>query len=342
MIADLCRRVRGSARVRHIRPVIGRRGMIVLKRVASKPGWGPAPRLLAVLLPALLLLAACQTTPEKAIGSDGAAPTPTAATISVAPLAPLPGEPQARGKSAIVVDLDSGRTLYSEAADAPRYPASLTKMMTLYLLFEAVDQGRLTLDTPLPVSANAASRPPARLGLAAGSTIAVRDAIQALAVKSANDVAVVVAEALGGSEATFAQQMTQQARALGMNRTRFVNASGLPDPQQVTSARDMAVLARALKLRYPRYAHYFTARSFTYGGRRYEATNNLLGKVPGVDGLKTGYIALSGYNLAATARRGGRGLIVVVMGGTSERARDREVTALLERHFAASYASSEF
>jgi len=206
-------------------------------------------------------------------------------------------------------------------------------MMTLYLLSEAVSEGRYSLSSPLTVSANAAGQAPAKIGLSAGSSITVEQAARALAVKSANDVSVAVAENLAGSEAAFAREMTAKARALGLSRTRFVNASGLPDPAQVTTARDMAKLGIALKQRFPQYGSYYTARSFTYNGRTFRATNNLLGKVAGVDGLKTGYVRMSGYNLVATARRGGKQLIVVVMGGKSEQARDTEVARLIEAHF---------
>jgi D-alanyl-D-alanine carboxypeptidase len=276
---------------------------------------------------ALLTLAACQSA-----GPRTAIPTSAPAAGVLAP-APALGFAEERGHAAIVVDAESGRVLFEDNADALRYPASLTKMMSLYLLFEAVESGRLSLDDALMVSAGAAARPPAKIGLAAGSTIRVRDAIQALAVKSANDVAVAVAENLGGSEDAFAAEMTSRARMLGMTRTRFVNASGLPDPRQVTTARDMAILGQALKARFPRFASMFAAREFSYGGRRFEATNNLLGVVPGVDGIKTGYIRMSGYNLVASARRGGRHLIVVVMGGATERARDTEVAGLIEQYF---------
>ncbi|POF28664.1 D-alanyl-D-alanine carboxypeptidase family protein [Roseibium marinum] len=279
-----------------------------------------------------VLLAACQT----AQPPSGSAQAPSSAAVQTASLPVVSYAPAAaveRGYSALVVNAATGEELYAVDADAARYPASLTKMMTLYLLFEAVSEGRYSLSSPLTVSATAASQPPAKLGLKAGSTITVEQAARALAVKSANDVAVTIAENLAGSEAAFARQMTQQARALGLSRTRFVNATGLPDPAQVTTARDMATLGLALKRRFPQYASYYRAKSFSYGGRTFRATNNLLGKVPGVDGLKTGYIRMSGYNLVATADRGGKGLIVVVIGGKSEAARDKEVTRLIEAHF---------
>lgn len=279
-----------------------------------------------------VVLAACQTAQPPSVAS----PAPSGAAVQSASLPVVsyaPATAVERGYSALVVNAATGEELYAVDADAARYPASLTKMMTLYLLFEAVSEGRYSLSSPLTVSANAASQPPAKLGLKAGSTITVEQAARALAVKSANDVAVTIAENLAGSEAVFARQMTQQARAMGLSRTRFVNATGLPDPAQVTTARDMATLGRALKRRFPQYASYYRAKSVSYDGRTFRATNNLLGKVPGVDGLKTGYIRMSGYNLVATANRGGKRLVVVVIGGKSEAARDREVTRLIKAYF---------
>lgn len=280
-----------------------------------------------------LVLAACQSTQTSVPAAPAASASGAqvqSASLPVVSYAPTTAEE--RAFSALVLNASTGEELYAVDADAARFPASLTKMMTLYLLFEAVSDGRYALSSPLTVSANAAAQPPAKLGLQAGSTITVQQAARALAVRSANDVGMVVAENLAGSEAAFARQMTQQARALGLNRTRFVNATGLPDPAQVTSARDMAKLGLALKRRFPQYASYYRAKSFSYNGRTFKATNNLLGKVAGVDGLKTGYIRMSGYNLVATARRGGKQLIVVVIGGKSETARDREVARLIETY----------
>nr|WP_210348884.1 D-alanyl-D-alanine carboxypeptidase family protein [Aurantimonas marina] len=245
------------------------------------------------------------------------------------------GEAEIRGQSTLVLDYASGRTLYEEAADGLRYPASLTKMMTLYLLFEAIGEGRLSLDSELRVSENAASKPPAKIGLEPGTTIRVRDAAQAIAVKSANDVATAIAENLGGSEAGFAAAMTAKARSLGMSRTQFANASGLPDPRQISTARDMSTLGRALLSRFPQYASLFSVTEFEYGGKRFKATNKLVGKVPGVDGLKTGYIRDAGFHLVATAKRGGRRIIVVVMGGEKGRDRDAKVTALIDQYLGA-------
>ncbi|QGZ37194.1 D-alanyl-D-alanine carboxypeptidase [Stappia indica] len=291
-----------------------------------------------------LALGGCQTTASVSRDASRPRATPVQAVALPALPAPVAGAPgselalapqgsaERRAHAAIVVDAATGAVLHEEDADSLRYPASLTKMMTLYLLFDALSERRVTLDTPLVISAKAASQPPARIGLKAGGRLTVSQAIQALAVKSANDVAIAVAENLAVSEAAFAAQMTAKARSLGMRHTRFVNASGLPDPRQVTTARDMAILSRALKSRHASRASAFTARSFSYEGRTYQATNNLLGRVAGVDGIKTGYIRDSGYNLAASAHRGGRSVIAVVFGGESEGARDRQVTALIEQY----------
>lgn len=294
-------------------------------------GWTVALKRASVFALAALL-AACQTAQGPSATATPATATPVAQSASVPAVSYAPATAVERGFSALVINASTGEELYAVDADAARYPASLSKMMTLYLLFEAVGEGRYSLSSQLSVSAKSAAEPPAKIGLKAGSTITVEQAARALAVKSANDVAIVIAENLAGSEAAFARQMTAQARALGLSRTRFVNATGLPDPAQVTSARDMAKLGLALKSRFPQYGSYYRAKSFSYNGRSFRATNNLVGKVAGVDGLKTGYIRMSGYNLVATANRGGKRLIVVVMGGQSEAARDREVTRLIETY----------
>ena len=235
----------------------------------------------------------------------------------------------------IVVDHATGRTLVDDGADIVNYPASLTKMMTLYLTFDALRAGRLSLMTRLRVSQRAASQPPSKLGLRPGTTITVSDAIQALAVKSANDVAVVLAEALGGSEERFAQQMTRVARLKGLRSTAFRNASGLPHPGQVTTARDMAALARRLITDHPQYYAYFSQPSFSYAGRRYGNHNALLASYQGMDGLKTGYIRSSGYNLASSAVRGGRRLVGVVLGGQSSGHRNAVMAQALDDGFEA-------
>jgi len=242
-------------------------------------------------------------------------------------------EPLSSSKyAAVVVDAGSGKILHQYAAHAPRYPASLTKMMTLYLLFEALDTGAIAPGSQIPVSAYAAAQPPSKLGLKPGQFLDVQTAILALCVKSANDVAVAVAERLGGSEQQFAAMMNAKARALGMQSTTFANASGLPNPAQITTAYDMALLATALQRRFPNRYHYFSNRSFSYAGRTIEGHNDLLGRVNGVDGIKTGYIRASGYNMATSAERGGRRIVVVVMGGESAKSRDAQVEHLLEAY----------
>lgn len=247
----------------------------------------------------------------------------------------IAGRSHAAEYAALVMDAETGRILSQQSADQPRYPASLTKMMTLYLLFEALDSKALRLNTPMKVSAVAASRPPSRLGLKPGDTITVRQAILALITKSANDAATVVAERLGGSEKRFAEKMTTRARALGMKRTTFRNASGLPDLSQVTTARDMAILARALVRRFPHYYGYFSADAFEYHGLRHVNHNRLLGAYDGVDGIKTGYIHASGFNLVASAKRDGRRLIGVVFGADSPAERSHTMIGMLDDGFRA-------
>ena len=235
-------------------------------------------------------------------------------------------------KAAIVVDAKSGKILYSDQADASRYPASLTKMMTLYMLFTSIGSGRTSSRTEIGVSPHCAAQPPTKLGLKPGQTIRARDAILALVTQSANDVACAIGEHLGGTESAFAQAMTAQARRLGMTRTVFRNASGLPDPAQVTTARDMAILGRALQDDFPRSFKYFDTKSFRWNGKTYTNHNTLLGRVEGVDGIKTGYTRASGFNLVCSANRGGREIIAVVFGGNTGRARDARMTDLLEEY----------
>jgi D-alanyl-D-alanine carboxypeptidase len=235
--------------------------------------------------------------------------------------------------AAIVIDAKDGSILYSRAADQPRYPASLTKMMTLYLLFEAIEGGRISRNGTITVSANAAAKPASKLYLKAGDTISVETAIRALAVKSANDVATAVAEEIAGSEEAFARRMTTKARSLGMRSTVFTNASGLPDSRMRTTARDMALLSIALRRNYPHYYSYFSLRSFDFKGKKITGHNKVLDMVAGADGIKTGYIRASGYNLAASVRRSGKSLVAVVMGGDSGRARDAHMAQLLTASF---------
>ena len=234
--------------------------------------------------------------------------------------------------SSLVIDGNSGEILQAANADAIRHPASLTKIMTLYLLFEELDAGRIRLDTPLRVSAHAAEQAPSKLGLKPGQTIAVEDAIKAVVTKSANDIAVAIAENLAGSEEEFARAMTQKARALGMAHTTYVNASGLPDDEQLTTARDLALLGRTIAERFPRYYRYFATPSFVYHGAAMRNHNHLLGAVPGVDGIKTGYTRDSGFNLVTSVHRDGRYLIAVVLGGHSAFARDARMRELINTH----------
>ncbi len=229
----------------------------------------------------------------------------------------------------IVVDANSGAVLHATNPDARRHPASLTKIMTLYLLFEQLDAGKLKLDTPLKVSAEASGQSPTKLGLKPGSTLAVEDAIKGMVTRSANDAAVVVAEAIAGSEDDFARLMTRRAQALGMNNTVYKNASGLPDDNQITTARDQSTLGRAIQERFPRYYKYFSIRSFTFRGESISNHNHLLGKVEGVDGIKTGYINASGFNLVTSVHRGNRYLVAVVMGGSSGGSRDARMRELI-------------
>src|SRR5476651_727448 len=254
----------------------------------------------------------------------------SAAVTARASQKPVPNESTDNSRyAAVVVDVNSGATLRQAYADALRHPASLTKIMTLYLLFEHIESGKLKLNTPLAVSAEAASQSPTKLGLKPGQFIAVEDAIKALITRSANDAAVVVAEALAGSEGEFAAQMTRKARALGMSRTVYRNASGLPDDDQVTTARDQSTLGRAIQDRFPRYYRYFSTTSFNYHGHSISNHNHLLGSVEGVDGIKTGYTRASGFNLVTSMRRGNRHLVGVVLGGRSGGSRDAIMRGLL-------------
>ena len=232
----------------------------------------------------------------------------------------------------IVIDDKAGVVLHEVGADEPRHPASLTKIMTLYLLFEELEAGRLKLDAPLPVSTRASLQNPTKLGLKPNQTINVEDAIKGLVTKSANDAAVVVAEAMAGSEEEFAARMTAKARALGMAGTTYVNASGLPAEAQITTARDQALLGRAIQHRFPVYYQYFATPSFKYKGAEMRNHNNLLGTVKGVDGIKTGYTEASGYNLTSSVRRDDRHIVAVVLGGTSNGARDARMRQLIEEH----------
>jgi D-alanyl-D-alanine carboxypeptidase len=253
-----------------------------------------------------------------------------ASAVAVLTLSSLPAA--AAPYAAIVVDANSGNVLHSSNPDARRHPASLTKIMTLYMLFEQLEAGKLKLDSELKVTEHAASQSPTKLGLKPGSTIVVEDAIKGIVTRSANDAAVVVAEAIAGDEDDFAELMTKKAQALGMSRTVYKNASGLPDDDQVTTARDQSILGRAIQERFPRYYKYFSTRSFTFRGQWISNHNRLLGKVEGVDGIKTGYIRASGFNLVTSVNRGNRYVVAVVMGGDSAGSRDARMRDLISEH----------
>ncbi|MCG8509627.1 MAG: D-alanyl-D-alanine carboxypeptidase, partial [Rhodospirillales bacterium] len=244
-------------------------------------------------------------------------------------LAPSPGLAK---YASFVVDADTGAVYHSVNADTRNYPASLTKMMTLYLVFEALDQRKWTLNKKLKVSSRAARQPASKLALRAGTTITVKNAILALVTKSANDVATVVAEAMSKSERNFALKMTATARRIGMSRTTFRNASGLPNRSQLSTARDMATLARALINHYPQYYHFFSTPKFTYAGLTHRNHNKLLLSYKGADGIKTGYIRASGFNLVTSVNTGGRQIVAVVMGGKTGASRNAQMTKLIGRY----------
>lgn len=235
--------------------------------------------------------------------------------------------------SSVVVDADTGLVVQAKNADIERQPASLTKMMTAYMLFDAIEKGNVTLRQKLPVSARAERQPASRLGLRKGSKISVEEAILALVTKSANDVATVIAEALGGSEEGFAKMSSHVAFELGMNNTVFRNSSGLYHSKQKTTARDMAILGMALMRHFPQYYSVFSTKKFVFNGKTYKTHNNLLNAYHGIDGIKTGYIAASGYNLVASVKKDEKRLIGVVMGGKSSKTRDKMMTSLLEKSF---------
>jgi len=237
--------------------------------------------------------------------------------------------------AAIVVDMNSGSILYSQAADASRYPASLTKIMTLYILFGHMREGKLTPSSDLTVTPHAASQAPTKLGLKTGATIKVSDAIKALVTQSANDAAVTIAENLAGTEENFARLMTETARRIGMGNTTFRNSSGLPNDEQITTARDMAILAAHIIHDYPEYYSVFETRYFSFKGRKYRNHNKLLFGYKGTDGIKTGYTRASGFNLTASVHRGNKHLVAVVLGGKTGSQRDAAMRSLLDRHFAA-------
>ncbi len=238
-----------------------------------------------------------------------------------------------RSQSSIVIDADSGKVISSSNADERRYPASLTKLMTLYITFDALNKGKLKLSDRLKVSRHAAGQTPSKIDVRTGETISVENAIKALIVKSANDCAVVLAEALGKTEDNFAKIMTQTAKDLGMNHTTFKNASGLPHPGQKTTARDMAILGSAVYHHFPEYYKLFSTRKFQYKGKTFFTHNHLLKKYKGTDGMKTGYTNAAGYNIVTSAKRNGKRVIAVVMGHNSIKERDTKVASLMTKGF---------
>ncbi|MBL6613404.1 MAG: D-alanyl-D-alanine carboxypeptidase [Reyranella sp.] len=268
-----------------------------------------------------------------------AAPTGKTKVRPTAAASSWVANPAVDGRDAyIILDATSGRELSSDQPDQLRHPASLTKLMTIYLTFSALDSGRLSLGDGLPVSINALNAPPTKMGLPPGGTVSVRDAIMALVTRSANDAAIVLAEAMGGDEASFAQMMTNKARQLGMSSTVFRNASGLPNREQVTTSRDLARLAFALMRDFPHYYPVFSVQSWPYRGRILENHNRMLASYEGADGLKTGYTNASGFNLVMSAVRDNRRLIGVVMGGDSAGQRDRLMAMLMDQGFASAAA----
>lgn len=263
------------------------------------------------------------------------APARLAAVIMMAALAwTLPATARESRYAAIVIDHETGNVLHAVNPDRRSYPASLTKVMTLYLLFDALEQGKVSLGTALPVSAHASRQSPSKLNLRPGDSITVEDAVLSLVTKSANDVAVVVAEALGGSEDRFADMMTRKARALGMANTTYQNASGLPDLGQVSTPRDQATLGRALIRNHGKFYHYFSTRQFRFRGQPISTHNRLMLRYEGADGIKTGYINASGFNLISSAKRDGRRIVGVVLGGDTAAWRDRQMATILDKGFA--------
>ncbi len=271
-----------------------------------------------------------QTPGKRAVFLRKSIPLAMAAVLASLVSAPAHAAPQF---AAATIDARTGKVLYSKDIDGVRHPASLTKMMTLYLLFQDLSAGKIALNSPITVSARATGMAPSKLGVKAGQSISVETAIRAIVVKSANDIAAAVAEKLGGTENAFAQRMTRTARGLGMSRTTFLNASGLPNPGQVTSARDMATLGLRLMRDFPQYYPYFRTQSFVYQGKTIKGHNRLLGSYQGTDGIKTGYVAASGFNLVTSVRRGDKRLVGVVLGGKSGASRDAYMKQMLSRYF---------
>jgi D-alanyl-D-alanine carboxypeptidase len=296
------------------------------------------PRFLAgtVALTLLLTFLASLSNPAFAARHHRrAAAVPAAAHPGRRAMIRMPASPTDPDKdAALIVDGATGKVLYARNEAAERHPASLTKMMTLYLLFDALKAGKVTMQTQMPVSWHASIQKPTKLGLRPGQTISVDEAIRAIVIRSANDVAVVIAEALGGTESHFGEMMTARARQLGMRETNYHNASGLPDPLQISTAGDLAVLGRHLAYDYPQYFPYFGLSGFNYRGAWFPTHDNLIGRYEGADGIKTGYTGASGFNLVSSVTRGTTHLIAVVMGGRTAVRRDLEMVRLLDQTFA--------
>lgn len=250
------------------------------------------------------------------------------AALALTAFAPLPAQAK---YASLVIDAATGEVLNEVNADTRNYPASLTKMMTLYLVFESLEEGRMRLDDRIMMTRHAANQPPSRLGLAVGESLSAEDAIRALAIKSANDIAAAVAEHVAGSEKQFALLMTAKARSLGMSNTTFRNASGLPHRAQMSTARDMSKLARAMLQHFPHYYHYFSEEKFSFNGKVHKTHNKLLTDYEGTDGIKTGYIHASGFNLVASVKRGDKRLIGVVFGANNSKSRNLQMVKLMEK-----------
>jgi D-alanyl-D-alanine carboxypeptidase len=253
----------------------------------------------------------------------------TLAAIACVALAPAP----AAAEALLLVEADTGKVLHADRATTPWYPASITKILTTYVTLRAIRDGRFTLDSLLRVSANAAAAPPTKMGFAPGTTLTIDNAIKMLMVKSANDIAITIAEGVGGSVENFAELMNQHSRRIGMTQSHWVNPHGLPADQQITSARDMAILARVVLREFPEYNHYWSLPGIRLGKRVYRNHNNLMGHYPGIDGMKTGFICASGFNVVATATRDGKRLIAVVLGSQSTAVRAVKAAQLFERGF---------
>lgn len=251
--------------------------------------------------------------------------------LALVALLPLPAHAK---YASFVIDATTGEVLHEVNADVRNYPASLTKMMTLYLVFESLEEGRMRLDDRITMTKHAANQPPSKMGIKVGKTFSVEDAIRALAIKSANDIAAAVAEHVAGSEEQFALIMTAKARDLGMKNTTFRNASGLPHNAQMSTARDMAKLARAMLRNFPHRYHYFSEKSFSFAGQNHKTHNQLLTNYEGTDGIKTGYIRASGFNLVASVKRGDKRLIGVVFGADNSKSRNKHMVELLEKGWA--------